>query len=156
MRTRVCMSSKNTIDVIINRKVYSLSGYESKEYLQKVASYIDSKYEEFSHNEAFKSQTPDDQRTFVELNIADDYFKAKKQADVSDGEMQNKDQQMYDIKHELIAAQIDLEASKKEVARLQAELNEAKMTIVRLETELSEPSTKRRKTTITTKTGIDM
>jgi len=141
------MSSKNSTDVIINGRIYTLSGYESKEYLQKVATYIDSKYAEFKTDANFRKQSQDDQRILIELNIADDYFKAKKQADTIDGEAQSKDQQIYDIKHELIAAQIDAESLKKEISALQEELNEAKMTIVRLETELNDSSSKRRKST---------
>ena len=34
------MSSKNTTEVIIGGKVFTLGGYESEEYLQKIASYI--------------------------------------------------------------------------------------------------------------------
>lgn len=142
------MSSKNSTDVIINGKIYTLSGYESTEYLQKVAAYIDSKYTELKTQDSFKRQSYDDQRTLIELNIADDYFKAKKQADTMDNEKQSKDQQIYDIKHELIAAQIEVESAKKEIFALQNELNEARMNIVRLETELNEASsqTKKRKT----------
>ena len=34
------MAAKNNTEVIIDGKVYTLSGYESQEYLQKVATYI--------------------------------------------------------------------------------------------------------------------
>ena len=34
------MSSKTDAEVIIGGKIYTLCGYESEEYLQKVASYI--------------------------------------------------------------------------------------------------------------------
>ena len=37
------MSSKNRAEVLIDGKIYTLSGYESEEYLQKVATYINSK-----------------------------------------------------------------------------------------------------------------
>ena len=37
------MSSKTDTEVIIGGKVFTLSGYESEEYLQKVASYINNK-----------------------------------------------------------------------------------------------------------------
>ncbi|MBE5939895.1 MAG: cell division protein ZapA [Lachnospiraceae bacterium] len=142
------MSSKNSTDVLINGKIYTLSGYESTEYLQKVATYINSKTDEFMKNDWYRKLSLEDQKTLLEINIADDYFKAKKQADAIDGEAQVKDQRIYDIKHELIASQIDVEALKKEIATLQNELNESKMTIVRLETELSDLSaSKRRRTT---------
>ncbi len=37
------MSAKTDTEVIIGGKVFTLSGYESEEYLQKVASYINNK-----------------------------------------------------------------------------------------------------------------
>ena len=57
----------------------TLSGYESEEYLQKVASYINNKLAEYNRVESFRRQPADIQNILVELNIADDYFKAKKQ-----------------------------------------------------------------------------
>ena len=41
------MAAKNNTEVIIDGKVYTLSGYESQEYLQKVATYINDKIAEF-------------------------------------------------------------------------------------------------------------
>ena len=40
------MASKTSAEVIIGGKVYTLCGYESEEYLQKVASYINGKLNE--------------------------------------------------------------------------------------------------------------
>ena len=37
---RMQMSAKITTEVIIGGKVFTLGGYESEEYLQKIASYI--------------------------------------------------------------------------------------------------------------------
>ena len=41
------MSTKTDTEVIIGGKVFTLSGYESEEYLQKVASYINNKMSEY-------------------------------------------------------------------------------------------------------------
>ncbi len=45
---------------------------------------------------------------------------------------------MYDLKHELIASQIKLENTEKNVKNLQTEINENAKKIVRMETELKE------------------
>ena len=37
------MSSKNSTKVLIGGKIYTLGGYESEEYLQKVAAYLNNK-----------------------------------------------------------------------------------------------------------------
>ena len=97
------MSSKNNTEVIIDGKIYTLSGYESEEYLQKVAGYINNKITEFKQDDGFKRQTLEVQRTLLNINIADDYFKVKKQADALASEVESKDKQLYEIKHELIA-----------------------------------------------------
>ena len=49
----------------------------------------------------------------LSLNIADDYFKAKRQAEVFEEDSQLKDKEMYDLKHDLIELQIQTETLKK-------------------------------------------
>lgn len=152
------MSSKNNTEVIIDGKIYTLSGYESEEYLQKVASYINNKLAEFKKDEAFRRQTLEVQRTLLNLNIADDYFKVKKQADVLTSEVEVKEKQLYEIKHELIAVQIRMETQEKEAAKYKDEIAELQKQIVRLETKLVEAKerekeqTKEKKSTSKTKT----
>ena len=132
------MSTKTDTEVIIGGKVFTLSGYESEEYLQKVASYINNKVAEYNKVDSFKRQSLDTQNVLLQLNIADDYFKAKRQISLREEEIQNKEKEMYDLKHELVAAQIKMENMEKTVQTLQAEANENAKKIVRLETELKE------------------
>ena len=132
------MSSKNRAEVLIDGKIYTLSGYESEEYLQKVATYINSKLVEFKKLEGYSRQSRENQSILLELNIADDYFKAKKQAEMLEEELAEKDKELYDLKHELIGSQIRLETAEKSVADYQKESTEYQKKIVRLETELKE------------------
>ena len=71
------MSSKSNTEVIIGGKVYTLSGYEGEEYLQRVAAYINNKINEFNEMEEIRRFPVDMKATLVELNIADDYLKQK-------------------------------------------------------------------------------
>ena len=57
----------------------------------------------------------------LSLNIADDYFKAKRQAEVFEEDSQEKDKEVYELKHQLIDAQIKLENAKKELDALRQE-----------------------------------
>lgn len=132
------MSSKTDTEVIIGGKIFTLSGYESEEYLQKVASYISNKIEEYGKIDSFRRQPMDTQSVLMQLNIADDYFKAKKQIGLLEEELQTKEKELYDLKHELIAAQIKLETTEKRVKEMQQEINESGRKIVRLETELKD------------------
>lgn len=129
------MASKNEAEVLIGGRIYTLSGYESPEYLQKVASYINNKLAECQRSDSFRRQALDVQNTMIQLNIADDYFKAKKIADTLEGDLESKDKEIYDLKHELIAAQIKLDAQTNEIKDLKKEIQEYQKTIIKLETE---------------------
>ena len=48
------MSAKTNAEVVIDGKVYTLSGYENEEYLQKVAAYINNKIAEFDDMDEYK------------------------------------------------------------------------------------------------------
>ena len=137
------MSVKTDTEVIIGGKVFTLSGYESEEYLQKVASYINNKMAEYNKVDGFRRQSLDTQNVLLQLNIADDYFKAKQQITLLEEDIEAKEKELYDLKHELIAAQIKLESSEKSMKNMQQELNENAKTIVRMETELKEHAKKK-------------
>lgn len=130
------MSFKNTIDVVIDGQVFTLVGYESEEYLQKVAGYINGKITEYKKNELYRRQKIDTRRTLIEINIADDYFKAKKQADMLENDLEAKDKQLYDVKHDLISANVRIEALEKEVEQLNQKIIEYQKDIIRYQTEL--------------------
>ena len=69
------MASKTDTEVIIGGRVFTLCGYESEEYLQKVASYINNKLVEYGKVDSFRRQNVDMQNVLLQLNIADDFFK---------------------------------------------------------------------------------
>ena len=131
------MSAKTDTEVIIGGKVLTLSGNESEEYLQRVASYINSKMNEYNKVDSFKLQPMDIQNILLQINIADDFFKAKKQISVLEEELQNKEKELYSLKHELISAQIKLENSDNRIKELQTEATENDKRIVRLEAQLN-------------------
>lgn len=132
------MAAKTDTEVIIGGKVLTLSGYESEEYLQKVASYINNKINEYVKLDSFKRQPVDTQNILIQLNIADDYFKSKSQIELLEQDLRAKENELYDLKHELIATQIKLENTNKSLKEAQDEINENSKNIVRMETELKE------------------
>lgn len=107
------MAVKNTAQVIIGGKIITLGGYESAEYFQKVASYMNHKIEELSEVPGYSRQPMETKHMLLSLNITDDYFKAKKQAEIFEQDLQQKDQEMYDLKHELIALRMQIEEAQK-------------------------------------------
>ena len=113
------MAVKTDTEVIIGGKVFTLSGYESEEYLQKVASYLNNKISEYADDENFKRLPLDSQAVLVQLNIADDYFKARKQIELLEEDIANRDKELYDLKHELIATQIKMENTERNLQKAQ-------------------------------------
>ena len=129
-------SAKHFTEVLIGGKVYTLSGFESEEYLQKVSTYLNHKIDECSSSEGYRKQSAETRSVLLALNIADDYFKARKQGGTLESDIEAKDKEMYDLKHELISAQIKLENAEKELAKMKEENNDLQMQIVKLETEM--------------------
>ena len=132
------MASKNTVKVLIDGKIITLSGYESEEYLQRVASYLNNKLAELGSLPGYNRQSPDTKSTLLALNIADDYFKAKAQADAMEDDMESKDREAYDVKHDLIAAQIQIDKMKQEIEQLQKEKAEQNQQLEKVNTELED------------------
>lgn len=107
------MSEKNTVEVIIAGKVTKLSGYESEEYLQKVAAYLNHKLGELAELKGFNRMPADTKSLLLSLNVSDDYFKAKNQAEVFEEDLQTKDKELYDLKHEIVNLQMQLDKLKR-------------------------------------------
>lgn len=110
------MSAKNTIQVIISGKIYTLGGYESEDYLQRVAAYMNKKTQELSSLDGYQRMNPDLRSLLLNLNIADDYFKTRKRIEEMEEDLKNRDKEIYDLKQELITAQMKLENLEKEAA----------------------------------------
>ena len=129
------MDGKNDIAVVINGRIYNLSGYEDTEYLQEVANYMNSKIAECKASDGFRRMSPEYQNILLAINIADDYFKAKKIADEAVRDDSDKEKQLYDLRHEVIEAQIKHEASLKLVEEYKEQVNALSRKIIQLEAE---------------------
>ena len=118
------MSSKNKTEVLIDGKIYTMSGYESEEYLQKVAVYLNNKLSDLSSSSVFNRQHADVRGIMLSLNVADDYFKARSQAEVFEEDSVSKNREVYDLKNDLISSQIQLERLKEDYEKLKTEKEE--------------------------------
>ena len=130
------MKNKNDVEVLINGRKYTLCGFESAEYLQRVAFYINNKLSEYNKIESFRKQSSEFRNILLELNIADDLFKAKQKIVDLEEELERKEKELYDLKHELISSQIKLDNAEKSVKSLQSEVNDNTKKIVRLEAQI--------------------
>lgn len=132
------MPEKTSAEVLIGGKVYTLSGYEGEEYLQRVASYINSKINEFDSMDSYRRFSADIKATLLQLNIADDYFKARTQVEKLEREIEAKDKEIYDLKHDLISSQIKSEGDEKTLKDLEMQNKELLLNKAKLEASLEE------------------
>ena len=108
------MSSKNKTEVLIAGKIFTLSGYESEEYLQKVAAYLNGKITEFRGMDGYHRLSQEMRSILLNLNIADDYFKVRKKIEELEEELSEKEKELYEFRHEMITTQVRLENAEKE------------------------------------------
>ena len=93
------MNEKTDAQVVIGGRTYTLSGYESEEYLLRVAEYLNGKIDELRADPDYGKLPVDMRQLLLNLNIADVVDK--------------KENDLYDIKHELVAAQMKLQSAEK-------------------------------------------
>ncbi len=132
------MAEKRVIKVLIAGKVMTMSGYESEEYMQKVAAYINSKLEEYEKTDAFRHASADIRHRMLELNFADSYFKEKEHAEDLEARLKDKINELDEMKHNYVNSQVMVDDQKKDVESLETKLRESEKTVTRLQTTLQE------------------
>ncbi len=131
---------KSETIVTIAGKNYTLLGYESDEYMQRVASFVNSRLEEYRKVDSYKRLPADTQNVLVLLNIADEYFKTRVQVEQLTADLEKRDKDLYDVKHNLVSTMSKNEALEETLKDMQDEINDKEKRIVQLETELSHTS----------------
>lgn len=115
------MGTITDASVVIGGKTYTLSGYESAQYLQTVAEYLNGKIDEVRSQENYTKIPLDLRNTMLELNIADDYFKAKDEITDLKAQLDRREKELLDLKHELVAVQMKLDALERKIKRSELE-----------------------------------
>ncbi len=118
------MAKKNAAEVLVNGKAYTITGYESTAYLHKVATYLNEMEEQVSQTEGYRRLSSDEKQLMKNMNLADAYFKASDARDRLERETEQKEQEIYDLKHDLIDAQMEKEKLEKRIQELEAQKQE--------------------------------
>ena len=130
------MNTKNDVEVIINGKQYTLSGYESSEYLQKIATHINDKYAQFKQNDGYTKLDAEMKNILLAINLSDEYYKAQQSAEELQRENEDLEKEIFNMKQDMIAMKTQIEDREKEIEELKQEKTEAEHKLIRLETEL--------------------
>ncbi len=126
--------SKKMMEVIIDGKVYTLAGEESEEYMQRVASYVNSKIQEMKGMPSYKKLSKDLQGILLALNISDDLYKTKEVLKMAKEEYDKKDQAIYNMTQQISAEKLQAETAKKLAEEYRHKINELQKRIIELET----------------------
>ena len=78
----------NDTKIKIGGRTITLSGSESAEYMQKVAEYLNGKRNSFNEDSSFWTLPEDMKNIMIQLNLADDYFKARDRGEKLDMAME--------------------------------------------------------------------
>lgn len=114
------MDTKHYTEVLIDGRIYTLGGTEDEGYMQRVASYINEMITTLKRQEGFTKQSAEYQTAMVELNMADDYFKAREQITRLEQQKHDMEKEVYSLKHELVTTQMKLEALNRELEAAKA------------------------------------
>ncbi|MBP3755451.1 MAG: cell division protein ZapA [Lachnospiraceae bacterium] len=130
------MADMNETQVIIAGKVLTLTGYETAEYTQKVANYINKKMDECRNAVSFRSQNKETQMLLVALNIADDYMKISERLVENEQLIKDKDKEIYNLKHDIVTTQSRLDKADEQVRTLQDKMAESSKKLIQLDAKL--------------------
>ncbi len=126
------MNEKHYAEVLIDGKIYTLGGIEEAQYLQRVAGYINEKTSQMKRQEGFTKQSQEYQAVLIELNIADDYFKAVDRAAASERRRDDMEKETYSLKHELVTTQMKLEDVEGQLKEMQGKLKKAEDELLKM------------------------
>ena len=130
------MNQKTDVEVVINNKKYVICGYESTEYLERIASYINKKVAVLKSEEWYRNLEPDMKNVLLDINLADDFFKAKDHIKELQDTQSETDDDIIAIKHEIIDKQNEIERLEHAYKELEERYQEAQTTITKLKIEL--------------------
>ena len=132
------MEKKNYTEVVIDGKIYKLGGYESEDYIHQVATYLNNKITELKALDGYRHLPTAQKSLMLDLNTADDYFKARRSVEKLEKDLSDKDKELYEAKHELVSLQVKQEESAKQISSLKEEISDYQKQIVDLEARLSQ------------------
>lgn len=127
------MKEKNSFQITLAGKSYTLAGNESNEYLKRIADHIEKKYTDYSANISYRTQPMDMQHVMLEVNIADDYFKCKEEVEILTRKLEEQSMELERMKNSLVAMQVKYENLESSTKLTQKNYQDAKARISQLE-----------------------
>lgn len=103
------MDTKKFTDVSIDGRTYNLGGYESETYLHQVAAYVNRRIAELKEQNGYVRQDAETRSVLIYLNLADDYFHKKEEAEELAARLERQEQELYALKRDMVAMKLEQE-----------------------------------------------
>lgn len=127
------MEGKSEVSVVIDGKVYRLSG-GSDTYLQKLASYVDGKIKELKKQTGYNKLSIEYRDILLALNIAEEVSRLQDEIEEFNQGSRDKEQEIYELKQEIVDNKLQIDAANKLVEDYKTKVNELQKRMIGLET----------------------
>lgn len=117
------MAYKKTIQVIIDGKIYVLSGENSESYLHDVADYLNHKIESIRKEMWNYNKLEESVRSLLlQINICDELFQERKKVEEMQELLDQEKSESYSYKHDLVKTKLKLDGVLQELESTQKKL----------------------------------
>lgn len=104
---------RNSTDVIIEDRVYTISTDQDAAYVRQLAEYINEKMELLHRHSEYSKQPNGVRQMLVLMNMADDYCRMKQQAEEAQKKYEQQEAEFYNMKREMVNMQMTMANMKK-------------------------------------------
>ena len=127
------MEEKSELSVVIDGKVYRLSG-GCDIYFQKLASYVDGKIRELKKQPGYNKLSTEYRDILLALNITEELFKLRDEIEVFNQDSRDREQELYELKQEVVDKKLQIDTANKLVEDYKTKVNELQKRMIGLET----------------------
>lgn len=104
---------RNSTDVIIEDRVYTISTDQDAAYVRQLAEYINEKMQLLHRHSEYSKQPNGVRQMLVLMNMADDYCRMKQQAEEAQKKYEQQEAEFYNMKREMVNMQMTMVNMKK-------------------------------------------
>ncbi|MBQ9157207.1 MAG: cell division protein ZapA [Eubacterium sp.] len=128
------MDNKKKVSVVIDGKVYILSGSDSEAHMQRIAAYVDNKLREIKAANNYGKLSQEYKNILLSLNIAEELLELREELSVIRQESMENQQELYKLKQEIVDKEMRNDTANKLVIEYKTKVNELQKRIIDLET----------------------
>lgn len=126
------------VEVLIQNKRYTLSSDKDEQYVQRMVSYLNQKYDTLKLENSYNRLNSSDRMLLLELSLAEDCVKAREKQREQEEKGRQSQSEIQKLKHDLISLQTQNEELEKKLQMEKFAKSELEKKCIRLETELLE------------------